>query len=561
MIAVQESFGQVIIPYGINIAQEFVDLLNGLSLLLIPFGAMLVKCFFEARAQGLDEGSPAVLAIKTAESSFWSMFVVMWLFVLPWETANSEVKFQTYVCGLNSETNALSEMYSNRPEIQKVALDITTRPAHLPVGIGLANNIGIGSAESLSGTMPCSSKLAKFDASFAESYINIQNDALISNLKNFNNQCYIPAMDRVSKGITTGNSKITEPYNKENNFFFGFNAMSGYTGQLQTPELTPLVFQIKDTSFHGVIKDEYKPDNYSEFPLFFTNETDNLLIDCTEAANEYKWQLIDIVEDEFSEQVDTIFNSMSVLPQSSSSGTPHNVTRSEVLLSFVQQAMMDSVAGKKSIVEAGPHIAKNESQSAIDYYVDMAITTKDNLLGNTKGSLGEIVTSMGFGVETLKKASERTNLYLIIPLITSIVLMVVYAASPVIFLMSGYSWEMVFNQIFLFFYLAMIYFVLNLSFIISNVFWLLADSYYGGVGIHSNAALAINYMALAVPIFAIIAWTAICLIAGLKLGPFVSGFFLANGVAAAKAGNSFIQNGISPPRVGGSSKRQVGGDS
>lgn len=562
MIAVQESFGQVLIPYSINISQTFFDIFNGLGIVFVPFTCAIIAAVVKSVVQGLDEGSPAVLAIKNYEKSFYSMFAVLIFFVIPVDTKENEVSYQTYVCGVEGETTALGALYRYQPQLKLAASQVQTKTPQLPLGMGLANNFTVGAAESMSATLPCSPKLETLEAKLAQDYIQIKDDALVANLKQFNDQCYKQAIDRISKSQSANTSTLVEPFSREANFFFGHNATRAYEGYVSSETQSPLMFRIKDSEFKGPIRNEYMPDNYDPNPGFFSTKTNRLAMSCVDAALEYRHLLNIYSEQNHKEALDKIYASVSLLPQADQKGNPINITESAVKDAFIQQTMLDAVSGKRGMLENTPNIgdAHNETwyQSLISLSIDNVASIMEE--GKSKSELGSGIANIGMGLENIRKNAERVNLYVIAPLIVSIALAVVYIASPVLIILSGYSWSMVFNQVFILLYLAMIGFILNISFIFTNTIQLFAESYYGTGWSHTDQVRPLDYVSTMIPFFAVIAWTGICLVAGLKLGPFLAGFFTGTAAAAGKAGARASEGALSggTSKAVGGSKRQMG---
>lgn len=562
MIAVQESFGQVLIPYAINISQTFFDIFNGLGIVFVPFTCAIITAVVKSVVQGLDEGSPAVMAIKLYEKSFYSMLAVLILFVIPVDTKENEVSYQSYVCGVEGESTALGALYRFQPQLKLAANQIQTRAPQLPVGMGLANNITVGSAESMSARLPCSPRFETLEAKLAQDYIQIKDEALVANLKQFNDQCYKQAVDRISKSHSANRSTLPEPFSREANFFFGLNATRAYEGFVTSDPQSSLMFRIKDSEFTGPVRNEYKPENYDENPGFFSGKTNRLAMSCSDAALEYRHLLNVYAEQHHREDLERIYASISLLPQADQKGNPSNITRSAVKDAFIQQAMLDVVSGKRGLLENTPSVASAYNETWYQSLIGLSIDNVTSLLdeGETKSKLGASIANVGMGLENIRKNAERVNLYVIAPLIVTIVLAAVYIASPILIVLSGYSWSMVFNQVFILFYLAMTSYIVNVSFIFTNTIQLFAESYYGTGWSHTDQVRPLDYVATMLPFFAIITWTGICLIAGLKLGPFLAGFFTGTATAAGKAGARATEGALSggTSKAVGGSKRQMG---
>lgn len=564
MILVQESFGSIIVPYGINLAKVLWDIANGLGLVFLPFVAAMISSTMRARAQGSDEGSPAVLAVKIYEKSFISMLFILVFFVIPWE-GQSDVSYKTFMCGVNGEESALSILYQNRPEVDASAKNILIDKPELPLAMGLANNVTVGSVEAMSSTVPCSPSLSQLESKVNESYVPLKDKALASNLKKFNKQCFTNAIKRRKNANASGRSTLQFPYDRENNYFWGLNYRKAYDGTASTSNIPPLMFTIEDSAFRGVIRDQYKPDNYEAGAGFFDiGKTNDLSMTCSEAAQEYRLLLEDEIKKTQSEEIETSYQAVSVMPAKDGNEMPYNIRKEDVVNGYVNQAFIDAITGKKRIVENTPDFLENRESGYVDTVLSNLELAGDTAVGVLKGDTDTYegaLTAMGFAWNIPAKASEQLNMYVVLPMMISVILTIVYAASPLIIVLSGYSWKMVYNIIFLFFFLAMMYFLLNVSFIFTNTLFMLSDSFYGSWGIHSNAELALDFVAYWLPAIVLIAWGGLGLMAGLKLGAFLTSILSTVSVAAAQKGFATLSNAALSAMPGGKAasagKKQV----
>lgn len=542
MILVQEAFGEVTIPYGISLSNVLFDIFNETAIIFVPFIVALVVSITKARSQGLDEGSPAVLAIKLFEKSFYSMLFVLIFFALPWDSGKNEVVFKTHQCGGDS---TLRPVYSNPDALNLAKQNIRIGHANLSLGMGLSNNITIGISETISGKTTCIPEMGAFEAKVNESYIKIEDENLISNLKQFNEQCYSSALSRLSSGTSKGGSALSFPYEKENNYFFGFNMVKAYQGTANLPRQMPLSYQIKGSEYSAPIKNEYKPENYDESFGWMPGKTNKLSIDCDEAAQDYKSELQFYIQNNLSDKVEKSLNSRKLFPQQTQAGAPKFIQQQDIVDAFVQQAFLDAVIGKRAIIEARPDVASKGSSGFMSIFtLEHWKVATDSMLKNplSTSTWNDIATGVGFALETRARASDRVNMYAVIPLVSSIILTIFYIASPIVLILSGYSWKMVYNQIFILFYLSMVPVILNISYIVSNLIYILSESFYGTFGMFSSAELSLDYLMYAIPIFFLIGWTAICVMAGLNIGPFLVSFFTGAAIAASKAGNQFFDS-------------------
>ncbi|MGR5296963.1 hypothetical protein ACPV5U_19120 [Vibrio mediterranei] len=579
MILVQEQFGQVIIPFAINLGRTAFDVINGLGLVFIPFIAAFIRAFLESRAQGADEGPASVLAIKMLEKSMVGMLFVLIFFTIPAKYGEADVEFNRFQCGMGVGETAMDAIYNIVPNLEHVGKDIAQTKAALSMGMGLTNNVTIGIAESLSGSLTCPKDIAAIEAEVQKSYIAISDESLVANLKHFNDQCFSPALTRVAEGVAQGTSKLAYPYAATRNTFFGTNLYAAYQGVANSPSQSTMSMRIKDTEFVGTVDSRYKPSNYdsnargysyvsgameasNKFSYNASHTTNNLIIDCQDAAQDYRSILQRYVETNHSDEIESIYKSSTVFPSpNDTDGSAYTKTRNDILDEYVHQAFLDAFSGKRFIVDTNPAIAKAEGTNFItsrlsrDGWLDWL-----NFIDPSKtvDIVKDTSVQVGFAVGNVFKAAERSNLYSTLPLFLTMLFAVLYVASPLLIWLSGFSMKLVFNLIFIQFYLAMGYYWLNVSYMMSNILWMLSESFYAS-WVMSSASMATHYMAYSMPFVVLIAWTAACTVAGLQLGPFLMGLFTVNAVAAAKAGSQIAKQTLSSGRTGGS-KKQVGGD-
>lgn len=548
MIAVQESFGQIIIPYGISLSTRIFDILNELGILFIPFGVMIFFVTAKARSQGLDEGSPAVLAIKMYEQVFYSMFVVLVIFVIPWKNAEVTTSYKTYTCGYNGEKSAFNALYNQQPKITSAANNIQKHQPLISLGLGLTNNLAVGSAEILSATLPCNNYFEVMEGKLQESYIDIKDENLISNLKHFSQQCYQKGLHRISDGITNETSTLTSTanpnsvYDRENNYFYGYNLNRAYQGASSSPNLSPLTLQIKDSEYVPTIKDSYKPDNYDPSVwAILPGRTNRLAINCEDAAFDYYAELQTYVKNNLDDEIEKTTQTQSQFPVANSSGSPKYITEADVENAYIQQAFLDAVIGKRSLIQQTPNVKQSSwYDDIVSIWLDDAEDAVTKTYNSNEGSGTKIFTetmlSVGLALEMHDNAAKRLSMYAFIPIVASILLTIVYLASPILIVMSGYSWNMVYNQCFMIFYLAMSTYILNISALLSNTFTLISESFYGDSSVRLMGDDVMDFMSFFIPIATFGAWTAICVIAGLKLGPFILTFMSTTAAAAGKQG-------------------------
>lgn len=565
MILTQDSFAEIIIPYSINLGMTIFDIFNELGIVFIPMLVMFVYCFFEARSQGQDEGKPGPLLIKNVEVHFYSMCLALVVCVIPL-SGNQEVSNKSYVCGYAKSNTAMGDIYRSRPVLNDSNAWAATKEVKLPLLMGLFNNVSVGSSEAMSSQLSCSKDQAAILSEMNKDFIQLNDEPLIANIKEFANQCYQPALERIAKVTVEGNSTIARPYDDEANVFWGVNVNKAYTGNHTgvKPSPMPLFINIKNEEYVAPKKSFYYPSNYnstasnSNYSYNQKYQTDKLNVRCDSAAHDLKVLIDTKLKQIMPERIELEYKASSILPKEKN-GVPYYVTEQDVTNKFIQQAFVDAYTGKRTIYQVTPAQAEIENENPIiksfKYFWSRLTGTAEK--PTNVGT--DMVAAIGMALENPFKSAERVNLYGMLPLFISVISAAVFIASPMLIVFSGYKWEMVFNIGFILFYLAMCHFWLNVAFMATNIIWLVSDSFYGGTEILTNSYLSLHYVGYSAPIIVLLVWTAACTMAGMKLAPFLIGIFTGAALAAAKAGQN-VANKASMPQApgkgGGGDKKQ-----
>ncbi len=124
-----------------------------------------------------------------------------------------------------------------------------------------------------------------------------------------------------------------------------------------------MTMRIKDTEFVGTIDTKYKPSNYdpnasgysyltgssgssNTFSYNTDHTTSNLAIDCQDAAQDYRALVKNYVENNYSEKIESIYQSSSVFPSpNDTDGSAYTKSREDILNEYVHQAFLDAFSG------------------------------------------------------------------------------------------------------------------------------------------------------------------------------------------------------------------------
>lgn len=120
----------------------------------VAFFFALVRSWWTARNQGVDEGATSVVAIKFLETSFWPMFLCLIFAAIPISTTPTVVYKQYSCLASPSLFNDLNDSSTATPEALS-ALN-SDKGAYSLVG-GLVHTISTGANESMTSKLSCSS--------------------------------------------------------------------------------------------------------------------------------------------------------------------------------------------------------------------------------------------------------------------------------------------------------------------------------------------------------------------------------------------------------------------
>ena len=176
---------------GFYLNNAIFYLFNELGFTLLPFAAMLVRNWAKARGQGVDEGSPAMLALKWSELEFIGMLIIMCVFVMPL-TNYQPAPPVSYVNSSCSSATVVSDPNQVYNDIRNtIQTSYNGNVPKVPLGIQIAHNWSSGITYSVANAVPCPSDIKLQKLTFSE--INIESPALKQVGSDFIKQCYTPA--------------------------------------------------------------------------------------------------------------------------------------------------------------------------------------------------------------------------------------------------------------------------------------------------------------------------------------------------------------------------------
>lgn len=472
MLNIAEVTGAWTIPFGIDLGNTFWETINSTGLFLIPFSISIVNCWLKARSGGQDEGSSAIMFIKLLEKSWISMFFCMLVFVIPVNestyvpdsytsdgttTSFSPINFKVYSCRGDHSTILPSSTTSgnvspNLPFTQ-------TLNTSLPLFMGLANQMFQGYAQSLNAMIPCDENMnAAYLMAESASFNANGDDDIQYSAKQFVNQCYLPAMKNISTSISNGLFNDGVPLNTKERWFNSTQLIAAYTGSIS----------LSDTESYFPLYMPYDSEHWSGTgggdAIVVTSDSgsdanEDKMITCTSAQT----QIYSVIagsggefDDHYSELITKAKTTEKAYPNKEGSYD----SNSDILNKYAHQFLMDitgNVSGMFNVNHSAN--AKITQQRETDMFGDIVArgTTLFAELGN---NISNFTLSLVGGV------------------IVSTLIAVLFAASPLVLTLSGYSFKVASGLIYTLAFLIGTSYVLDLGWYIENVIIVLVSSSY-----------------------------------------------------------------------------------
>lgn len=215
MIIASDITGLFLLPLSVTMHNYAYDIMNQMGLIFIPFIIVIVRDFFVARSLGSDNGSAAIMYIKTIEVELLKKFFVLMFFVMPVTTSNASFSHSQYsqstfpsilsgtenVSDLNPNTN-FSDLFGK---------------GQLPLAFGLLNNLSTGFSNATLAKIPCTissttdacitdvSPGAIYETLKSIKPINGDSDEAVME---FANACYQPALASYFKAAESNPDEI-----------------------------------------------------------------------------------------------------------------------------------------------------------------------------------------------------------------------------------------------------------------------------------------------------------------------------------------------------------------
>ncbi|ANO35331.1 hypothetical protein A6E01_19145 (plasmid) [Vibrio breoganii] len=459
---ISEASALYLIPFGMTLGANAYELLAQTNLYLVPIIFIIIAESMSSRAQGLDEGSPASLALRNIEVRLLSVFFILWLCVMPLSSAPS-YEFKKYSCAVdNSVMQGARTVEDVRP-----ATDLTIFGNHnTSLMFGLVNNISQALNGALISQIPCSQGA---DLSYLSRLVDLAvpgNRTVRAQAATFHETCYVPAVKALERAQST-NSMGSVPRPDDNSLtlmaqkqYFGFNS----------PQMR-MIYQ--NALQNGAVSEMYMtvPENW------LGESTPGSLQSCATVAGE--------LDDAIYLSLDESFEAGASIGNDGTGGGMGTttvdvqrilrdffnlygqVTDVDVRRELTQLGYVNSLADSSLLqTDEGKLLGQQASawtKKSVDTLTD--ITTAERVAGI--GSAGQALKSgllnVGGAYFAVKQSIISSGAMYLIPLGVSVIQSVILAMGALIIVLSGYKPKVVFSLALTYFTITLVPFWLNVG--------------------------------------------------------------------------------------------------
>ncbi|MFL7013577.1 conjugal transfer protein TraG N-terminal domain-containing protein [Enterovibrio norvegicus] len=452
-LVTNELSGIFLLPLAAVLGEKVFELVAGLGLFAIPFGYIIVASTFEARAQGLDEGSPAVLAVKMVEKSFWGFVFIIILALMP-VSGKLNVEHRQYSCLDNPSLvgNKLANA-STASEDALRALGITSEMSP-PMFVGWLHQLSTGMNEAMTSRLTCKKGATGVEVADVLTKLLPENESVFQSIHSFNNQCYKVALTEAKSSIAQ-NKELR--YEIDNKYAWSFHrppfALNGelingvYSGSfIKFQNTNPITMDVKETWF--------------DQSVINTNQH------CSDmSASLYAKLEGDIRSDpDFESQLNKIAGFTSLFNAT--------VTNAEIVHDMIAITYENAVSGrvangsqwKAAKQESGwelglvePTMAAVQMFSPLSAFQGLSdLTTSEVTDMNVLNAGTTAVVTVGALFNTIVESAKSHAVVLIIPLVVTVFQLILQLSLPILIVISGFSFKFLYNWTLLYFSISLV---------------------------------------------------------------------------------------------------------
>lgn len=458
-ITTNEITGLLLLPFASNLADNAWDLVNQLGLVFIPFVIVMIKATFEARSEGLDEGSPAVLAIKLTERFFYGYLLVIVVVLMPTNTPINVTHTQ-YACA--KKPSILSESFANstgaaNDALNAMGLQQTKSPS---LWVGLLHQISTGMTETATSQISCSSGATAQEITSILKFAKPTSESVYKSIEYFHNKCYLVAKNLAHDAISTGKTLIHPTDNK-------------YAWSFKRPSFAPNAGLIEGVYDGYYIHGENKGTLTMEVPSIWFDKTKPVgkHQNCSAMANSLYNKIQDdlTTDSSYNDDLAALSSFLNMFNNASPTEIRHDMTVNvyENVVNGVITANKEEAAFKqaerlKSWGFGTSIIPKKALEQAEDTesFAQKYFST---------------VVSIGAIKQTIFETAKAKAVVVILPMLITVFQAVLIAALPALIVLSGGSAKFIFHWSLFYFSITFSAFFLNVGIQLESLLLSLAN--------------------------------------------------------------------------------------
>ena len=450
-----EPSGLFLLPLGASLSNQVWQILDGLGLIFIPFAVIFISAFFTSRAQGKDEGSPAVLAIKLAEYSFWPMLIIMFFCIIP-VSGNINTSYKQFSCmDEPSVSTRMKVSVSTASETALAAMGLSTTSAP-PMLFGIVHQLSTGINEALTSTLTCKKGASAVDVSQAIRTLAPSTPALKESINAFNNQCFLPVRREILKKMSEG-----EELKNQDEIF------NKYAWHFHEPD-TVITGELK------LMKDAYagsivKANPQSSFRMkpgstWIESSQQSKEVDCYTLANTLYEAIKADISSSSIERTQTSIATVSTYFQTfiSNEALATAMATDDLILAVYENSIYpkDTLYGGASVKTFANSIPDVIRQGRTSDAQDNKVATKSEIEGS---SFATSLVALGAFFTDLKEGAKSMAATMVVPLMVVVFQLLLCAFLPLVGLLSGFKPKVMYSWILLYFAVTLVPFWLNFA--------------------------------------------------------------------------------------------------
>ncbi|EGR4213369.1 conjugal transfer protein TraG N-terminal domain-containing protein [Vibrio metoecus] len=454
-IVTNEISGIFMLPLASSLSNLNWQVMNELGIVFIPFIYSIVRCFFEARSQGLDEGSPAVLAIKLFEKAFWGYIIVIFLVATPYQSP-LKVHHKQYSCSDNPSLISNQFIGANAATTTALAAlgaDTTISP---PFWYGLLHQVSVGINETATSKLSCKKGLTALEVVDTLKKQIPESESVFRSIHSFHKDCYAVAQTALHSAMAKSEPLLHSTNSRSQWSFYppayavgGGLMLSAYDGSyIKGKVLDEISMKVPDTWFDASQKGRTMACNTLAESLYKKIEAD---LSGGGAFQQDLKKLMDFARmtNPKVSEAEIVHDMVIRVYEGSLSGSASKDTQWKQAsfvggfdLGFLTPQLYESLSKNPNYLE--------------DSFSDGNSSTLMQAFSSTMVTLGGMVTS-------LVEAPKSHAVSLLLPMIVTILQTILLIALPLLVVLSGYSFVFIFNWSLFYFAITLTPFWLNVG--------------------------------------------------------------------------------------------------